>query len=222
MTTFSWLSMGMLAVALGCTRDTAPKSPGPLAPAAATDGRAMSLFVATLTPQNPELAGRRITGTASFVARSDQLDVTLDVRGLTDGTHIAMLQGFVEERDAACPTRQADRNRDGILDAAETSTTAGQPLVPLNFRMSTLGIASDDYPDARNGRLLLEHSSSRSDLLASLEAEYGIRRLAIENYAVVVYGVSELSNVPSTAHPLANATSWQSVPIACGVVTRIR
>jgi len=222
MTTFSWLSMGMLAVALGCTRDSVPKSPPLLAPAAATDGRAMSLYVATLTPQNSELAGRRITGTVSFVARGDQLDVTLDARGLTDGPHIAMLHGFADEREAACPTREADRNRDGVVDSEETTSTTGAPLVPLNYRMSTLGTASDDYADARDGRLLFEHSTSQSDLLASLGAEYGIRRLAVESYAVVVYGVSELTVVPRSVRPFANATAWQSLPVACGVVTRIR
>ena len=222
MTTFSWLSIGMLAAALGCTRDAAPKSPGDLAPAAATDGRAMSLYVATLTPQNAELAGRRVTGTVSFVARNDQLDVTLDARSLTDGPHIAMLHGFGNGREATCPTREADRNRDAIVDAVETTTSAGEPLVPLNYRMSTLGTEHDDYPDARNGRLLFEHSTSQSDLLASLAAEHGIRRLAIETYAVVVYGVSELTDVPRSVQALANGTIWQSVPVACGVVTRIR
>jgi hypothetical protein len=180
------------------------------------------LYVATLTPQNSTLDGRRVTGTASFVARNDQLDVTLDARSLTDGPHIAMLHGFADEREAACPTGEADRNRDGIVDAVEATSTAGPPLIPLNYRMSTLGTENDDYADARNGRLLFEHATSQSDLLASLGAEYGIRRLAVENYAVVVYGVSELTNVPRSVQPLANATPWQSVPVACGVVTRIR
>jgi hypothetical protein len=209
-------------VAAGCARNAAPRRDGALAPAAAVGSRDVGLYVATLTSQNAHLAGRRVTGTATFVARGDQLDVTMDARGLVDGRHIAMVHGFADQRPAVCPTDEADRNGDSAIDVDEASASAGVPLIPLNYGMSMLEFESDKYPEARSGRLLFEHATSQSDIVASLSVELGLRRLAIEDYAVLVYGVSRETKLPGTLAALPNAAAWQSVPVACGVITRVR
>jgi hypothetical protein len=221
------LAVGACALAgviTACVRSPETATEPRMTPAARmtpTDG-SVRLYAAELLPVNHSLRGG-VTGRASFVIQNDRLDVTLDVDNLTPGSHIAHVQGFADGREAICPLLQADTNGDDVIDASEATIMSGTPLIPLNGSIESLDLYSDDYPHAaHNGRLRFDESTSLAELQSALQDEMRDRALAFDRHVVMLYGLPDSAELPPSVQTLSNQTAHASVPVACGVITRIR
>jgi hypothetical protein len=241
MTKLTLHMLAACALIAGCAGEATPRAAPPerLTPAAAMDSGNVRLYVANLTPVNRQLTGGAVLGAATIAARNGQVGVTLKLRGLSDGPHITMIQGFADSyRSGECPTPQADRDGNAIIDALEASRTAGTRLIGLNTGMHELDFDAA-YPSARGARLSFERWVSERTLLAALIARHRLanrdgstrpyplaerRNIPFEDYTIVVYGVPADTHVPDAEwlHVIPQRSAHASLPVACGAFSRIR
>ena len=62
--------------------------------------------------------------------------------------HLQHYHGFIDGKDATCPTAASDANGDGYIDLVETEPTSGTTMLPFHAHPATLEIANDTYPVA--------------------------------------------------------------------------
>jgi hypothetical protein len=215
-----------LATALGCgasaeTPETPDMQLQPAARITAPTGN-VKLYVAELLPLNDQLTDPSPVGRASFILRevSDRLQATVNVSNVAPGMHMQHVHGFAN-KDAICPTTDADRNNDGVIDSSEAHHYTGQSLIPLNAAPADLDPMSRSYPSARNGALEYSKVLSASRLRLGLAAR-GYGSLKLEDRVVLLHGAGPGAKLPPSVASMSGATPAESVPIACGVIVRIR
>lgn len=95
------------------------------------------------------MTGRSATGEARFTIDGDSLTITVNATGLPkDIEHWQHFHGFTNGRAAACPTKAADTNGDGIIDMVETGPVAGTAMVPFSGDPVSMDIPQGTYPKA--------------------------------------------------------------------------
>ena len=105
-------SIANLAFALGAVLIAAPS----------VEAAAAEHYVAKLTPLNADkISAHRPSGTANLEIVDGKLNVTIDLTGLSPNLmHLQHFHGFIDGKDATCPTAAADVNGDGYMDLLET------------------------------------------------------------------------------------------------------
>jgi len=179
-----------------------------------------------LLPINNNVSGSsEIDGVINIQA--DQVQINLDAddtpRLIVHRQHV-----FV---GAACPTMANDTNGDGFVDVNEAEAATGLGLIPLDDDLSAQS-AGNTFPRADlNGNYKYEESASLTQMLADLRADDtdasdGLGKLgATENLnlpgrVVMVQGISPLTELPDSVGTRGNALAQDTLPIACGVITR--
>jgi hypothetical protein len=95
----------------------------PGSPAAAVNARRLDapVWEAILSPVNPQVGPKAVTGKAVLTMEDGLLTVRLDVRGVVAG----------HAGESTCPTPQADSDGDGLVSVGEGAPDYGPVMVPL-------------------------------------------------------------------------------------------
>lgn len=199
---------------------------GPLRPASLYEGsgsfatkspeQVERVFEAELSPVNTGVASRNITGVVRLVAGDSKLKAHVEVIALTDGDHPMHVHGFAN-RDSLCPGTRADQNGDGLVDAQEMQAAVGPHMFPLTEpnAMATKRPGSGAQP------LEWTRAVPIDELRLEL-AEKGYDGLRLAQRTVVVHGVGKNRKLPASVAALAGHSPSDSLPVACGILMRVR
>lgn len=197
------------------------------APAAEPESPSQAIYAAQLRAVNSDISGAPTGGIAHFRIRGDKLTIRIVMQGVAPNiAHWQHLHGFTDDRIASCPIgpaglANADANRDGILDLAETAPGSGTTLVPLNAKPLAMDIAADTYPKASvHGTYTYKETLSLKALQAAFARSFNGARLELDRLVVYVHGVPADTRLPASVASAGSVPVQVSLPIACGKIKR--
>lgn len=176
-------------------------------------------YVAKLLPMNSEVSGTHASGEAHFIVNGDELTISVNVKDAQPSiVHWQHFHGFEGNRTANCPTVAADVNGDGVVDITETEAAAGTTMVPFNTDPAGMDVPHGDYPTARaDGSYEYRTTVSLKALEAAFHKAFGNdQSLDLDRRVVMIHGVSESTQLPSTVASLGDIPARVTLPIACG------
>jgi hypothetical protein len=203
-------SIANLAFALGAA----------LLAASSVEAAAAEHYVAKLTPLNADKIGTSASGTANLEIVDGKLNVTIDLTGLSPNLmHLQHYHGFIDGKDAACPTAAADANGDGYVDLIETEPTSGVTMLPFHAHPATLEIANDTYPVAdKSGAAHYTHTDDVATLDKALKEKLKATGLELSKRVIIVHGVPTDTKLPDTVKSLPGVPAQITIPVACGKI----
>jgi hypothetical protein len=183
-----------------------------------------TVYVAKLVPLNTTITGKAAAGTVRFTVKGDSLTIATDATGLPKSiTHWQHFHGFKDGRDAACPARSADANRDGIIDLIETEPAAGTTMVPFIDNPVSMDVAHGTYPKATAaGALHYRETVSLSALQEAFGKAFEGQKLDLDKRVVFLHGVPSDTKLPASVASLGPIPAQVTLPIACGKIARAR
>jgi hypothetical protein len=180
-------------------------------------------YSARLTPLNSSVAKTETKGQAKFSIEGDKLTITINVEDApADIPHLQHFHGFkTGDKDAMCPTAEADANEDGVIDLIETEPMAGTTMVPFHDDPVSMKIPSETYPKAsKEGTYQYEKTVSLSALKEAFAEAFNGQDLDLDRRVVFVHGVPPENELPSTAASLGDIPAQVTLPIACGQIEK--
>ena len=224
----TWLWLALIGAGVGgcagATEELQPAAGPPAArqaPADPTPGE--RLYIAELRPLNGQLTERGVTGRATFIVNDGEgtIDATVFANQLEPRAQYSQyLHGSPEGKETACPTVNADRNGDDIVDAAELAPYAGVPLIPLNA--ANMSLDADDFPTAdADGRLRYREIAPLVNVHQMLHGEPGAVPFRLERFVVILYGAPLGADIPESVASPHGQTPAENVPIACAEITQV-
>lgn len=187
-------------------------------------------YIAKLSPINVNVAGF-ITGAATLSRVKDELvgDVRFSGEALTSGI---LHEQNIHTGDR-CPTAADDLNNDGFIDSVEGALVYDKVIIPLDGDLNSQRMGGGIFPvaDEFGGYIysqvasyekfmkdLREIDINQEDHIVTLT---GGEEFEFENKVVVIQGVSANAALPDTVATNNHFTNYQSLPVACGVFSRI-
>ena len=183
-------SIANVAVALGAV----------LIAASSVQAAAAEHYVAKLAPLNADKIGTSASGTANLEIVDGKLNVTIDLAGLSPNLmHLQHFHGFIDGKDATCPTAASDANGDGYIDLVETEPTSGTTMLPFHAHPATLEIANDTYPVAdKSGAAHYTHTDDVAALDKAPKEKLKATGLELSKRVIVVHGVPSDAKLPES------------------------
>jgi hypothetical protein len=183
-------------------------------------------YLAVLTSVNGAVAGEAY---GSFTFHKDQDFIVADMRLNDSGAVATQIQKV--HLGKACPTEADDTNQDGYIDVIESGDVTGKVIIPLDNDISSQYGLLGSYPitDAW-GSYVYSKTASFSQFYQDLFAEdlnpedevvKLTSPLGLIGKTVVVYGMEENFDLPETVATNNNLPAYQTLPIACGVITLV-
>lgn len=228
--------MALLAAAAGCAGTTKELKPAAtraesrtaIAQARGDTTPSIRIYVAELTPLNEGLTKAAATGRVTIIVddRNGTVKMTADADQLGAlAQHPMFIHVLPQGKGGACPTIDADANKDDIIDGSELAAYAGVPLVALNKGNFTnwqeeRGVRGISEADV-NGRIRYRATESTQQFEEPLWRVEGTAAPRIEKAVIVLYGVDRSANVPTSVHSPTGGPVQMSIPVACGEITRI-
>ena len=203
-------SIANLAFALGAV----------LIAASSVEAAAAEHYVAKLAPLNADKIGTSASGTANLEIVDGKLNVTIDLIGLSPNLmHLQHYHGFIDGKDATCPTAAADANGDGYVDLIETEPTSGVTMLPFHAHPATLEIATDTYPVAdKSGAAHYTHTDDVATLDKALKEKLKATGLELSKRVIIIHGVPTDTKLPDTVKSLPGVPAQITIPVACGKI----
>ena len=133
-----------------------------------------------------------------------KLNVTIDLTGPSPNLmHLQHYHGFIDGKDATCPTAASDANGDGYIDLVETEPTSGTTMLPFHAHPATLEIANDTYPVAdKSGAAHYTHTDDVAALDKALKEKLKATGLELSKRVIVVHGVPSDARLPDSVKSL--------------------
>jgi hypothetical protein len=178
-------------------------------------------YMAEIKALNSNLTNEQVSGRASFIVADGQLNITIVAKGLAPSImHLQHIHGFkVAEKASSCPGPNADTSGDGIVDLIETHPSSGVTLIPFNAAPTELKIKSSSYPVANEkGLLTYQISVSLDSLKSSIQKNYNIGDLSLEDRVIYIHGIPKDASLPETVESLPGVPAHVTVPLACAEV----
>jgi hypothetical protein len=172
------------------------------------------LYRAILRPLNNHLSGFLPTGKAIVEIDKEQIQISTHLDDDAKVLHIQSIQNGTR-----CPSLNDDTNQDGILDIEEATAVAGEVLIHLDGSLDG-GPEGDGLYPWGSGFFY----KKRADLPV-IENEIRLRtkkNLALADRVVMIYGVSKNTPLPETVATRSQLPKDSSIPVVCGVLTKIQ
>lgn len=185
-------------------------------------------YLAVFETLNPQITSK-VTGAFTFSVEKLTDEVVGDVRITNAGPDLIHAQNVrVGHR---CPTKDDDLNADGIIDAFEGENVYGKIFFPLDGDLSSQSSHDGEFPKGDTyGNYIYARVTKFSNFMKDLRShdhtdDYfklkDLEPLDIENRVVVVQGVDEAMDLPSTVRSVGRAATYQALPIVCGVIKKV-
>jgi hypothetical protein len=179
-------------------------------------------YVARLTPLNSSVTKVETSGEAKFAIQGDKLTIAIDVKNAPPGiAHLQHFHGFKRgDKNATCPTAEADANRDGVIDLIETEPVAGTTMVPFHDNPVSMEIPSETYPKAStDGSYRYEKTVSLEKLNGAFRGAFD-QDLDLDRRVVFIHGIAPATTLPDTVASLGKIPAQVTLPIACGTIEK--
>lgn len=187
-------------------------------------------YIAKLSSLNENVAGF-ITGAATISRVKDEL--VADVRFSGE----ALTAGILHEQNIhigdRCPTAADDLNGDGFIDAVEGSLVYDKIIIPLDGDLNSQRMGGGIFPvaDEFGGYIYSQVASYRKFMEDLREIDINLDDQIVtlaegedfdfENKVIVIQGISANANLPDTVATNNQFTNFQSLPVACGIFSRV-
>ena len=202
-----------LTLLASCGKDSGSDSGGGTS-FAVQEQEAQGEYRAILRPLNYSLSGFFPTGFAEIKIEGEKVEVkTL----LDDDARVSHMQSI--HTGTQCPTEAADRNGDGLVDVEESIAMSGPVMIPLDADINSEDAGEGVYP-VGSGFTYIETAT-----LTNLQNDVKNRinqNLNLAGRVVMIHGVAQKTNIPSTMRGVDGMTPQASAPIACGVLYRVK
>lgn len=181
-------------------------------------------YAAELKPMNQQVAGNAASGKAEFRIKDDTIVISITAKGLTPSImHLQHYHGFTEGKDAVCPAKEQDVNKDGVIDLIETEKTSGVTLVPFHDNPANLTIKTDTYPVAgSDGTVQYQQTVSLARLRVAVKQKYGMSDVQLEKMVVFLHGVDPKTSLPASLRSLPDVPGHVTLPVACGEIKKMK
>lgn len=186
--------------------------------------QAVGTYRATLVPSNPNQWNT--AGTVEVRLDNDEFTASVNVNGAPAGMHMQHIHLGTQ-----CAPATADTNSDGFIDAQEASPFAGPMVIPLDSNLYAQDLGENEYPMGAS----YQYSESASwdtlmtDLrLPDLDTGDSLIKITddndflVEGRVVEIHGVPESTVFPATVQSIDGKPAHETMPIACGVLTRVQ
>ncbi len=189
---------------------------------------ASTAYQAKLTPLNGKASGT-ISGSLNIIRDEDQLIFHVRFSGGPKEA-IAHIQNI--RTGTKCPTEEADLNHDGFIDIIESMPYFGDTLIPLDGDVNTqkgganYWPVTDPFGDYQYSEIasysrfyedLKKEDNDLNDDLVKLTQEETINLIG---KVIVIHGVPSSMNLPGSVATRGPYANFQTLPIACGVITK--
>ncbi len=186
------------------------------------------LYMAKFFTMNPGVNGT-IPGSATLQRQDDKFYAYIRIFG---GAPNAWHQQNVHV-GTRCPNAGDDLNGDGYIDIEEGNIVWGKVLLPLDSNIGSQSAGKNIFPIAdASGTYFYERvtnfdrmfedlktvDKNLDDNIAKLSPDQG---LDFEGKVVVVHGTADTVVYPDTVATTERFKAHQTLPIACGVFTRV-
>jgi len=199
--------LGVTLLMLACGQESSDKSHSSASPRQNEESREGTMYRAQLLPLNNIVAGAS-AGILDWEVRSAKTKVTLTMTNTPeDMEHFQAIHS-----GSKCPTKSADGNSDGIIDMAELEKVSGSMLFPLDSDLSSLEQGHFSRSRSNFFGNYVYYSEAENQRLRSIASSQ-----SPENRVVVVYGVNQSYNLPSSVFA-KEGNRHRYVPISCGVI----
>jgi hypothetical protein len=185
-------------------------------------------YLAVLNPVNAQVAGQ-VYGAVTFNRTGDFM--VGDVRVSGAAPDIIHAQNI--HIGSMCPTEAADVNEDGIIDVFEMHRYTESILIPLDGDLNSQFAGSGLYPVADPwGSYVYSKVASFPEFLLDLQSpDENVfdnviklskqRSFNLLDKVVIIHGVAPETPLPYTVASFSGLTSQATLPIACGVFTKV-
>lgn len=182
-------------------------------------------YYGVLRPVNFHSNGFIPYGAATFTLKDDQLQVNISVDDDQGVTHRQTLH-----MGTRCPTLADDTNGDGFIDYNEAQAVVGSALMPLDNDLSSQSGGAEVYPrgPGMSYKKIASLSQINSDLwkvdedpsdnVVKLPQGNGI---GFEGRAVLVHGTTSQGSFPSSLASYKGEPAHLSLPVVCGVLSKM-
>jgi hypothetical protein len=181
-------------------------------------------YLARLTPLNTSVTKAETTGDAKFIIEGDDLTIAIGVKNAPPGiAHLQHFHGFKRgDKDAICPTSEADANRDGVIDLIETEPMAGTTMVPFHDHPVSMEITRETYPKASaDGSYHYEKTISLEGLKDAFRGAFD-QDLDLDRRVVFIHGIAPDTKLPDSVASIGKIPAYVTLPIACGAIEKVR
>lgn len=181
------------------------------------------LYLATLRPLNTHLSGFLPTGQMEIKVGGSAFQVKSVLEDDAPVVHMLNMHTSSE-----CPSMGHDSNGDGLVDVNEMSVATGPVILPFDSDLSFQ--EKGEFPrgsftyvrSISVGALmqdLMAPDSNPNDHIVKLSAA---ESFGLEGKVVMVHGVNGGTTIPTTVTSLGNMTPQASIPVACGILRKIK
>ena len=171
------------------------------------------LYRGDLRVVNPAIADD-VEGQTIIRLEDESFEVNVAARNVPSSVHPQQIW-----TGRSCPTLSDDLNRDGYVDYNEAQAVSGGVYLPLDNDLDNVLADNLNYP---NGGFLRAYGyredTTRKQLVTEMGAESG---LDFGNRVVMVLGVATDEELPATVASPDGRSPQESLPIACGELTKI-
>lgn len=182
------------------------------------------MYQVEISPLNSHITGSDAIGKAVFEIENDEVHVRIEMSGTPPNMeHWQHFHGFEDETDASCPTMDADKNGDGIIDLIETEDFAGTTMVPFNDVPAEMDIPKNSYPVSdKNGNYKYEVTISLTQLEKAFGDAFNDTSLQLEKRVLFIHGVPSETDLPESVASLGDIPAQVTLPIGCGKFVRVQ
>lgn len=186
-------------------------------------------YLALLKPLNEAVTGA-IDGAFTLSKENDEFIADLRFNGGPVTASLLHVQN-VHFSDR-CPAQEDDLNKDGFIDAVEGDAVYGDIIIPLDQDINSQRMGSGIWPVADAfGQYIYSAMASWEELMNDLHEEdinpednlgkITMPELKLDKLVVVVHGVASNTPLPETVRSNSRFANFETIPIACGVLTKV-
>jgi hypothetical protein len=181
-------------------------------------------YKAFLRPLNTSVSGYIPSGAAEFKINDEKFNVKTY---LDDDSPIGHIQ-HVYAGDK-CPTLADDLNGDGLIDIQEAMRITGKSLIPLDNDLSSQKAGYGLFPTGKGFTYMksIKLDVLLTDLTLPGEDEKFAKlnknkNLNLAGRVVMIHGTADKSRVPLSVATLDDQPNNATIPIACGIIKRVK
>ena len=182
-------------------------------------------YTAEIKPLNEEVIGTSVSGKAELIEDSNTLKIKIEATGTPPNMmHWSHFHGFPDGTKGRVPTKEADKNGDGVIDLPELYAVAGQTMVPFDNAPQDINIPHDNYPHSdENGNWKYEMEVPIGDLKATFKEKFGSEDLQLETRTVLIHGVPKSIKLPDTVvGTVKEYGPHTTLPIGVGEIEKVQ